>query len=182
MTMPAYIVGSASLLAVAYLIQKKRLKSWVVSITAESLACACYIALVVVRSSLVKYLLVAFAAMLSFVLIPGLWSERIRASHGSTSAGLAIGVTSAASGLHGILGPQLYQSSFGPTYMASFSVAAGLACLANVCIVIMWAILSKGSGGQLRLRLDRIFSRLLLWKSLEMDLMDARMGSNPSAL
>ncbi|XHF99883.1 hypothetical protein AWENTII_003368 [Aspergillus wentii] len=47
---------------------------------------------------------------------PVLWPERIRAAKGTTSAAIAIGTTNACAQLMGIVGPQVYQSKFGPSY------------------------------------------------------------------
>ncbi|KAJ0312245.1 hypothetical protein COL516b_001319 [Colletotrichum fioriniae] len=54
-----------------------------------------------------------------------IWPERIRAAKGTTSAGLAIGVTNASCQLMGIVGPQIYQSRFGPTYRMRAAIVEG---------------------------------------------------------
>ena len=143
MTMPPYIVGSVALLCIAYLIQKKKMKSWVAALCLESLAGACYVVLIVVEQPLVKYLMIVLAAIFSFAVLPILWPERIRASEGATTAGLAIGITEATAGLHGIVGPQIYQSSFGPKYRVSFSVSIGFTCLSVASTAVTWALIRR---------------------------------------
>lgn len=119
------------------------MKSWVAALCLESLAGACYIVLIVVEQTLAKYLMIVLVAILSFAVLPILWPERIRASEGATNAGLAIGITAASGGLHGLVGPQVYQSSFGPGYRVSFSVSIGLICFSVASIAATWAIVRR---------------------------------------
>lgn len=57
---------------------------------------------------------------------PVLWPEGIRATSGTTGAGLAIGVTNAGAQLMGIVGSQVYQAKFGPEYRGSYATSIGL--------------------------------------------------------
>jgi nitrate/nitrite transporter NarK len=75
--------------------------------------------------------------------LPILWPKRIRASEGATTAGLGIGITATAGGLHGLVGPQIYQSFSGPTYRVSFSMSIGLTCFSVAGIAAMWVIIRK---------------------------------------
>lgn len=143
MTMPPYVLGSVVLLSIAYLIQRNKLKSWTAALCLETMACACYIVLVVVEQPLVKYIILILAAVCQLAVFPVLWPERIRVAEGTTSAGLAIGVTSTAADLHGIVGPQIYQDSFGPSYRISFSVSIRLICFSMASIAVTWAILCR---------------------------------------
>lgn len=143
MTMPPYLIGAAGLIAIAWFIRTKKLKSWPCAMCLEGLGCVCYIVLIVVESPYVKYGLIILAVTSSFAVIPLLWPERIRATRGTTSAGLAIGLTGAASGLQGIVGPQIYQNRFGPSYRVSFSVSTGLACATIISIIVTWAVIRK---------------------------------------
>ena len=143
MTMPPYILGSVVLLCIAYLIRLRKLKSWTAALSLEAMACACYIVLVAVEQPLVKYIILILAAVCQLAVFPVLWPERIRAAEGTTSAGLAIGITSTAADLHGIVGPQIYQDSFGPSYRTSFSVSIGLICFSMASIAVTWAILRR---------------------------------------
>ena len=143
MTMPPYIIGSIVLLCIAYFIQRKKLKSWTVALCMEAMACACYIVLVVVEQPLAKYIMLILAAVCQLTVFPILWPERIRAAEGTTGAGLAIGITSTSSDSHGIIGPQIYQDSFGPSYRISFSVSIGLICFSLASTAVTWAILCR---------------------------------------
>jgi hypothetical protein len=80
MTMPPYVIGSIVLLCTAYLIQRKRLKSWTAALCMETVACACYVVLVVVEQPLAKYIIFILAAGCQLAVLPILWSERIRAA------------------------------------------------------------------------------------------------------
>ena len=77
--------------------------------------------------------MIATACSQSFFAL--MWPERIRAARGTTGAGLAIGITNAFAQLMGIVGPQIYQSKFGPTYRVSYSTSIGLltGCLLAIC-------------------------------------------------
>jgi nitrate/nitrite transporter NarK len=88
-----------------------------------------------------KYIFITLEAIMAFTLIPTLWPERIRTSQGAAHAALAIGITSASSALHGIVGPQLYQKKFGPRYTISFGISIGLTLVAIISIAVTWAIM-----------------------------------------
>ena len=57
----------------------------------------CYIILITVDILVVKYVIVTIALSCSICIYPVLWPERIRAAHGTTAAGLAIGLTNVSS-------------------------------------------------------------------------------------
>ena len=61
--------------------------------TVECLAMVCYIILITVDIPVVKYIFVTIALCCSISIYPIIWPERIRAAHGTTAAGLAIGIT-----------------------------------------------------------------------------------------
>lgn len=93
-------------------------------------------------------------------------AERIRAAKGTTTAALAIGVTNvcillsmsmlsakinktkAAAQFQGILGPQVYQTKFGPSYRVSYAASIGLLVGSVACIGVSWWLIRRG---------DRIF-------------------------
>jgi nitrate/nitrite transporter NarK len=83
----------------------------------------------------------ATAASQSFFAI--LWPERIRAARGTTTAGLAIGITNASGQLMGIVGPQIYQSKFGPTYRVSYICSITLLATCIGAITISWFFIAK---------------------------------------
>ena len=148
MTIPPAVVGVVSVFSCAYFVRKKIITPWTVAIVTESLSCACFIVLLVIEHPVAKYVFIAFEAILAFTLLPILWPERIRTSKGATHAALAIGITSASTALHGVVGPQLFQKKFGPNYRISFGVSIGLTFVAIIAIAITWAIIRKKDKNQ----------------------------------
>jgi len=82
--------------------------------------------LITVDKPVPKYILVMIATAASQSFFPIIWPERIRVARGTTTAGLAIGITNASCQLMGIVGPQIYQPKFGPTYRVSFVYSTAL--------------------------------------------------------
>ncbi|CAK4029530.1 high-affinity nicotinic acid transporter [Lecanosticta acicola] len=143
MTMPTYAFGCLSLILIGYIIQQRLLIPWTAAIALEIIACACYIALILIQSPVGKYILVSIATACSICIYPILWPERIRAAHGTTSAGLTIGLTNAAAQFSGILGPRVYESKYGPTYRVSFAASIGLLVGAIVAIAASWFLVRR---------------------------------------
>lgn len=94
----------------------------------------CYILLINIKQPVAKYIFVMIATAASQSFFPIIWPERIRAARGTTTVGLAIGLTNASCQLMGIVGPQIYQPKFGPTYRVSYvcSIALLVSCLGAV--------------------------------------------------
>ena len=146
MGMPLCFAGSLCLLLVALAVHKRKITSWIAALCLESFVCVCYIILTTLGNPVAKYVIITLASAASFGVCPILWPERIRAAHGSTSAGLAIGLTTAASaGSFGIVGPQIYRSSFGPTYHISFKIVIALLVTATISIAATWFLVRKQS-------------------------------------
>ncbi|KAK5118602.1 hypothetical protein LTR85_008067 [Meristemomyces frigidus] len=143
MTMPTYTFGCASLIFIGWLIHTNKATPWVAAIALEVVAMVCYIILITVKNTIVKYIFVTVATACSICIYPILWPERIRAAHGTTTAGLAIGLTNAAAQFSGIVGPQVYQSKFGPTYRISYIVSIALLAGAIASIVATWMLVKK---------------------------------------
>lgn len=93
MTMPAYALVFVILLALGYLTHTERLSPWAACIGLEASQIICYILLITVHDAAAKYVLVVVATAASSSFFPIIWPERIRATSGTTSAALAIGVT-----------------------------------------------------------------------------------------
>lgn len=93
MTMPAYALVFVILLALGYLTHTERLSPWAACIGLEVGQIMCYILLITVHDAAAKYVLVVVATAASSSFFPIIWPERIRATSGTTSAALAIGVT-----------------------------------------------------------------------------------------
>ncbi|KAJ5818726.1 high-affinity nicotinic acid transporter [Penicillium riverlandense] len=136
MTMPPYTFNFIFLVTIAYFVHKGRLSSWVAALGIEALQILCYILLITVNDSVARYIfvMIATAASQSFYFV----TERIRAAHGTTAAGVAIGMTNGAAQLMGIVGPQIYQSKFGPYYHVSYACSIGLLCFACMAIGTCW--------------------------------------------
>lgn len=143
MTMPTYAFGCSCLVLIGWLIHRKKINPWVAALCLEVFACVCYIVLITVRPPIVRYIFVTFATACSICIYPIIWPERIRAAHGTTTAGLAIGMTNAAAQFTGIVGPLVYQSKFGPLYRVSFSVSIGLLVGAIGAISATWYLVRK---------------------------------------
>ena len=143
MTMPCYVFGSAVLILIAWQIRRQRFQSWVAALALETFALICYIILMTVQAPIVRYIFVMLAMTSSIGLFPILWPERIRAAHGTTTAGLAIGLTNSASNMQGIVGPQIYQPKFGPRYRVSFSVSMALLVFDIVGIAVTWLAIKR---------------------------------------
>lgn len=118
-----------------------------ISLLVETIALICYTLLLVLHSPLAKYLIISVAVACSVCVYPVLWPERIRAAHGTTTAGLAIGVTNASAQLMGIVGPQVYQSRFGPEYKVSYGTSIGLLVGAVGAIAVTWVLIHRGEKG-----------------------------------
>jgi len=114
-----------------------------VAFAVESVALLCYILLLVIHSPIAKYLIISVAVACSTCVYPVLWPERIRAAHGTTTAGLAIGITNASAQLMGIVGPQVYQARFGPEYRVSYATSIGLLVGAVAMIAVTWWLVSR---------------------------------------
>ena len=143
MTMPTYAFGCSCLILIGWLIHRGKVTSWVAALSLEVFACICYIVLITVRPPIVRYIFVTFATACSICIYPIIWPERIRAAHGTTTAGLAIGITNAAAQLTGIVGPQVYQKKFGPRYKVSFCVSIGMLVGAIAAIGSTWYLVRR---------------------------------------
>ncbi|KAF7188202.1 MFS transporter prlL [Pseudocercospora fuligena] len=143
LTMPTYAFACICLVGIGWSIQRRILNPWTAAISLEILACICYIILICVRNSIAKYILIMIATSCSICIYPILWPERIRAAHGTTAAGLTIGLTNAAAQMTGIVGPQVYQSRFGPTYKVSYEISIGLLVGAVASIGVTWWLIRR---------------------------------------
>ncbi|KAH7115130.1 major facilitator superfamily domain-containing protein [Dendryphion nanum] len=134
MTMPPFTLVFVILCGLAYFIHTKRLSPWVAGLGVEITQIICYILLITVKNKIAKYVFVMIATAASQSFFALMWPERIRAARGTTTAGLAIGITNASCQLMGIVGPQIYQPKFGPTYRVSYicSIALLSTCLGAV--------------------------------------------------
>jgi nitrate/nitrite transporter NarK len=126
------------LCTLAYFIHTKRLSPWVAGLGVEITQIICYILLITVKNAKAKYIFVMIATAASQSFFPIIWPERIRAAKGTTTAGLAIGITNASCQLMGIVGPQIYQSKFGPTYKISYICSICLLSATLGAVLTSW--------------------------------------------
>ncbi|TDZ67577.1 MFS transporter prlL [Colletotrichum trifolii] len=143
MTMPPFTLVFVILLSLAFLVHTRCLSPWVAGLGLEAAQIVCYILLITVKQPVAKYIFVMLATAASQSFFAIIWPERIRAAKGTTSAGLAIGVTNASCQLMGIVGPQIYQPRFGPTYRISYSCSIGLLCGTLLAVSSAWYFVAK---------------------------------------
>lgn len=143
MTIPPSLLGAVGLMLIAWLIRNQKLRPWVGAIVLEGFSCSCYVVLIAVRSPLVKYIFMMLTATASIGTMPILWPERIRATNGTTSAGLGIGLTASAAQVGGLAAAQVYQKQFGPDYTTSFGCSIALLAAVMLLISVTWVIVSR---------------------------------------
>lgn len=140
---PLFALAMVIVLLAARLIHLEKLRPWLSAIILECLVLASYLALLLIRSDIAKYVLICLALVFATAVPPLLWAERMRTAHGTTATGLAIGLTASVVHLTGIIGPHTCQSRYGPTYQASFAVSAGLLGCTVLCMVACWLVIRK---------------------------------------
>ncbi|KAK2031773.1 high-affinity nicotinic acid transporter [Colletotrichum zoysiae] len=143
MTMPPFTLVFVILLSLSFLVHTQRLSPWVAGLGLEAAQIVCYMLLITVKNSIAKYIFVMIATAASQSFFAIIWPERIRAAKGTTSAGLAIGITNASCQLMGIVGPQIYQPKFGPTYRVSYSCSIGLLCGTLLAVSVAWLLVAR---------------------------------------
>ncbi|KAF2751438.1 MFS general substrate transporter [Sporormia fimetaria CBS 119925] len=144
MTMPPFTLVFVILLTLAFLVHTRRLSPWVAGLGVEITQIVCYILLITVKHAVAKYIFVMIATAASQSFFALMWPERIRAARGTTTAGLAIGITNASCQLMGIVGPQIYQPKFGPTYRVSFICSICLLSATLGAVLTSWFFVARG--------------------------------------
>ncbi|KAK1074817.1 hypothetical protein LTR74_000661 [Friedmanniomyces endolithicus] len=167
LTLPPCALGMIIVLIIATQVQSKRVSPWAWAIIFEMLNCGCYIALMAVRHAIAKYVIVCFALVCTGGVMPMLYPELIRTARGTTATGkhvhtlmrndcprnsltchpfvlgLTIGITATFAHLAGIVGPQIYQSRFGPGYRTSFAVSLGLLAVTIAAMIASWTLIRR---------------------------------------
>ncbi|KAH3983221.1 hypothetical protein HBI52_088800 [Parastagonospora nodorum] len=143
MTMPPFTMVFVILCGLAFFIHTKRLNPWVAGLGVEVVQVICYILLITVKQPIAKYIFVMIATAASQSFFAIIWPERIRAARGTTTAGLAIGITNASCQLMGIVGPQIYQPKFGPTYRVSYVCSIALLSTCLGAVLTSWFFVTK---------------------------------------
>jgi hypothetical protein len=131
------------LCGLAFFIHTKRLNPWVAGLGVEVVQIICYILLITIKQPIAKYMFVMIATAASQSFFAIIWPERIRAARGTTTAGLAIGITNASCQLMGIVGPQIYQPKFGPTYRVSYVCSIALLSTCLGAVLTSWFFVTK---------------------------------------
>ncbi|KZM28224.1 uncharacterized protein EKO05_0011030 [Ascochyta rabiei] len=143
MTMPPFTLVFIILCGLAWFIHTKRLSPWVAALGVEIAQIVCYILLITVKQPVAKYLFVMIATAASQSFFAIIWPERIRAARGTTTAGLAIGITNASCQFMGIVGPQIYQPKFGPAYRVSYICSIALLVTCVGAVLTSWVFVMK---------------------------------------
>jgi hypothetical protein len=140
---PPFTLVFVILCGLAYLISTKRLSPWVAGLGVEIVQIICYVLLITVKTPVAKYIFVMIATAASQSFFGVIWPERIRAARGTTTAGLAIGMTNASGQLMGIVGPQIYQAKFGPSYHVSYICSIALLTTCLGAVLTSWFFVAK---------------------------------------
>jgi nitrate/nitrite transporter NarK len=109
----------------------------------EATIIVCYILLITVKNTTVKYLCLVVAVSCAGSAYPVIWPERIRALEGTVSAGIGIGLTNAMAQFGGIAGPHIYSTVFGPKYHESYVVCLSLLIVAILSILASWWLVAR---------------------------------------
>ncbi|KAJ6091178.1 hypothetical protein N7467_003147 [Penicillium canescens] len=138
MNIPPYVACFLFLNTVGHLLHKGWIRPWTTAVAIESTTIICYIILITVRNSVVKYLALIVATACAGSAYPVIWPERIRALEGTVAAGIGIGLTNAMAQFSGIAGPHIYDTVFGPTYRVSYVICLCFLCAAITGILSSW--------------------------------------------
>ncbi|RYN44457.1 hypothetical protein AA0114_g10070 [Alternaria tenuissima] len=144
LTVPPFALVFLILMSLAYFIHHGYLSHWVAGLGVEGIQIICYILLINVKQPVAKYIFVMIATAASQSFFAIIWPERIRVAKGTTTAGLAIGMTNASGQLMGIVGPQIYQPKFGPTYRISYACSIALLAMCLGAVLSTWHFVRKG--------------------------------------
>ncbi|CAG7954437.1 unnamed protein product [Penicillium salamii] len=129
MNIPPYVACFFFLNILGYLLHKGWIRPWTTAVAIESTTIICYIILITVKNSVVKYLALVVATACAGSAYPVIWPERIRALEGTVAVGIGIGYTNALAQFSGIAGPHIYSTVFGPTYHVSYVIWSDIPCL-----------------------------------------------------
>lgn len=143
LTMPHSVSAGIALLIVASLVQKKKIRVWSTALVLEACVAVCYLVLLFVEAPVAKYLLILVAQTFAAGVLPILLPERLRTTNGATNAGLAIALTTSMPTFHGIFGPMIWLSVFGPTYRTSYAISLALLGATAISMVATALLIRK---------------------------------------
>ncbi|KAI9046060.1 MFS general substrate transporter [Aspergillus affinis] len=138
MNIPPYVACFIFLNILGVLLHKRRIRPWTTAVAIESTIIVCYIVLITVSNSIVKYHALIVATACAGSAYPVIWPERIRALDGTVASGIGIGYTNALAQFSGIAGPHIYSTVFGPTYRVSYVICLCFLCAAISGILASW--------------------------------------------
>lgn len=127
------------LCVLAFFIHTKRLNPWIAGLSVEIVQIICYILLIPVKQPIAKHVFVMIATAAS----QSYGRSAFAQARGTTTAGLAIGITNASCQLMGIVGPQIYQPKFGPTYRVSYVCSIALLATCLGAVLTSWFFVAK---------------------------------------
>ncbi|KAK0803494.1 hypothetical protein LTR29_001071 [Friedmanniomyces endolithicus] len=130
LTLPPCALSIIIVLIIVTQVRSKRVSPWAWAVIFEMLNCGCYIALMAVRNAIAKYVIICFALVCTGGVMPMLYPELIRTARGTTATA-------------GIVGPQIYQSRFGPGYRISFTVSLGLLAVTIAAMITSWSLIRR---------------------------------------
>ncbi|KAL2827654.1 major facilitator superfamily domain-containing protein [Aspergillus pseudoustus] len=140
MNIPPYVACFLFLNLIGHFLQKKWIRPWTTAVAIESTIIICYIILITVHNSVVKYLVLIVATACAGSAYPVIWPERIRALEGTVAAGVGIGLTNAMAQFSGVAGPHVYNSRFGPTYRTSYIICLCFLIVAITGVTLSWGL------------------------------------------
>ncbi|KAJ3915429.1 major facilitator superfamily domain-containing protein [Lentinula edodes] len=143
LSMPPSLATFVLLNVLGWLVQMRKWNPYWVAMGLEIVNIICYVLLLTVDVVVVRYLALLVSTATAGSVYPILWPNRVKAAHGTTAAGIAIGITNAVAQFSGILGPQVFLSVYGPTYRVSFLICVGLLAGAVVFIAMSGALLGE---------------------------------------
>ncbi|KAJ5506374.1 Major facilitator superfamily domain general substrate transporter [Penicillium expansum] len=138
MNIPPYVACFFFLNILGYLLHKGWIRPWTTAVAIESTTIICYIILITVSNSIVKYFALIVSTACAGSAYPVIWPERIRALEGTVAVGMGIGLTNAMAQFSGIAGPHIYDTVFGPTYRVSYVICLCFLCAAISGILASW--------------------------------------------
>jgi hypothetical protein len=144
------------LCGLAFFIHTRKLSPWIAGLTVEIVQIICYILLITVKNPIAKYIFVMIATAASQSFFAIIWPERIRAAKGTTTAGLAIGITNASCQLMGIVGPQIYQAKFGPTYRVSYICSIALLSTCLGAVLTSWFFVARDDTSRVKVESESL--------------------------
>ncbi|CDK24061.1 unnamed protein product [Kuraishia capsulata CBS 1993] len=121
----------------------KPLNMFYVAAVTETVNLISYIVLLCTNNRVAQYLMVLIANGIGQTVFPLLWPDRMRAAQGTSATGLAIGATNCMAQFLGIVGPQIYQTKFGPSYHVSYAISLAMLVIATAAIVVSYFLTRK---------------------------------------